>query len=143
MSPDHIPNSYLIKSNSRLKALKVLLDDKAYSDVVREAQEIVELCSKGLLRIAKIDPPHQHDVGAELLAVKMKFSKNTPEDVELLAVANSWLRREREMSFYGAEDFDPVRGYSLDDADRAFGYAELARKMLAKELGAKPSVGQA
>jgi len=33
---------YLIKATKRLRILHVLLDDEAYSDVVCEAQEVVE-----------------------------------------------------------------------------------------------------
>jgi len=47
--------SYLIKFKKRLKALYVLLDEEAYSDVIREAQEIVELTVKGILRFKGID----------------------------------------------------------------------------------------
>ncbi len=49
MSPKDLPEAYLKKCNSRLKALKVLFDDESYSDVVREAQEMVELVSKEFL----------------------------------------------------------------------------------------------
>jgi HEPN domain-containing protein len=38
--------NYLTKVLKRLKILSVLLDEGAYSDVVREAQEIVELALK-------------------------------------------------------------------------------------------------
>jgi len=50
-----LAKSYLIKSKKRLKALYVLLDEEAYSDVIREAQEIVELTVKGILRFKGID----------------------------------------------------------------------------------------
>lgn len=45
-----LAESYLIKARKRLKILPVLLDEQAYSDVVRESQEIVELALKGMLR---------------------------------------------------------------------------------------------
>lgn len=40
-----------------MKILPVLLDEAAYSDVVREAQEFVELALKGMLRQVGIEPP--------------------------------------------------------------------------------------
>jgi len=46
-----LAQSYLLKARSRLKILQVLLDERAYSDVVREAQEIVELALKGMLPV--------------------------------------------------------------------------------------------
>jgi HEPN domain-containing protein len=39
------------------------LGEDDYSDVVREAQEIVELALKGMLRQIGIEPPKWHDVG--------------------------------------------------------------------------------
>jgi HEPN domain-containing protein len=132
MSPKDLPAAYLKKSRSRLKALRVLYDDRSFSDVVRESQEIVELCSKGILRIALIDPPHRHDVAEELCEAKNALPKSHHETLDELATANHWLRREREMAFYGADDFDPTEGYSLHDADRALGCAQLAVGLLSK-----------
>jgi HEPN domain-containing protein len=130
MSPKNLPLAYLKKSKSRLRALKVLMEDQNYSDVVRESQEIVELCSKGILRVALIDPPHLHDVANELMGVVDTLGKTFLPAIESLATANHWLRREREMAFYGADDFDPTEGYSIKDAERAFEFAELAVKTL-------------
>jgi HEPN domain-containing protein len=45
-----LAQSYLTKAQKRLKILGVLLGDDAYSDVVREAQDIVELALKGMLK---------------------------------------------------------------------------------------------
>jgi len=49
--------SYLEKASKRAKILALLRREKAYSDVVREAQEIVELSLKGMLRQVGIEPP--------------------------------------------------------------------------------------
>lgn len=38
-----LARSYLEKARKRLRILDVLMEEEAYSDVVREAQEIVEL----------------------------------------------------------------------------------------------------
>jgi len=46
-----LAQNYLAKAKSRLKSLRVLQEDKDYSDVVREAQEVVELSLKGMLRL--------------------------------------------------------------------------------------------
>ena len=54
--------SYLLKATSRMRILPVLMEDENWSDVVREAQEIVELATKAILRRAGIDPPKWHDV---------------------------------------------------------------------------------
>ena len=49
--------SYLAKATLRLDILPVLFERAGYSDVVREAQEIVELALKGMLRQAGIEAP--------------------------------------------------------------------------------------
>ena len=130
MSPKDLPSAYLKKSKSRLKALRVLLDEESFSDVVRDAQAIVELCSKGILRLFLIDPPHLHDVANELLQIRQQFDPQAQKQLDDLVIGNHWLRREREMAFYGADDFDPTEGYSLQDARRAFAFAEQAISLL-------------
>lgn len=134
MSPSTLPLAYLKKSQSRLRALSILMQDQNFSDVVQEAQEIVELCSKAILRIALLDPPHRHDVAAELAQIKGSFDHAYRGEITELETANRWLRREREMSFYGADDFDPTSGYSIEDANRAFRYAEIAVAVLNRLL---------
>lgn len=51
-----LAQSYLEKATKRLKILPVLFDEEAYSDVIREAQEIVELALKGMLRAIGVEP---------------------------------------------------------------------------------------
>jgi HEPN domain-containing protein len=67
--------SYLIKARKRLKILPVLLDEAAYSDVVREAQEIVELALKGMLRQVGIEPPKWHGCGRAVERVSYALSR--------------------------------------------------------------------
>jgi hypothetical protein len=58
-----LAQAYVFKASKRLTILDVLNREEFYSDVVREAQEPVELALKGILREIGIDPPKQHDVG--------------------------------------------------------------------------------
>ena len=58
MTNTSLAESYLLKARVRLDVLEVFLDKEAYSDVVREAQEIVELALKGMLRQVGMEPPH-------------------------------------------------------------------------------------
>uniref|UniRef100_A0A832A3P2 DNA-binding protein n=1 Tax=Desulfacinum infernum TaxID=35837 RepID=A0A832A3P2_9BACT len=88
MKADKLAQAYLRKAQVRLESLHFFKDRKAYSDVVREAQELVEL----LLKAA-----HLHEI--------RRISKR--------------LRKERELSFYGAEDFIPTEEYDVEDADHA------------------------
>lgn len=45
-----LAQSYLEKAKKRLRVLDVLMVEEAYSDVVWEAWEVVELALKGILR---------------------------------------------------------------------------------------------
>jgi HEPN domain-containing protein len=119
MTNTSLAQSYLIKAIKRLKILTVLLDDAAYSDVVREAQEIVELALKGMLRQAGVEPPKWHDVGQVLREYRDRFPAQAAAQVERLAEISGWLRKEREFSFYGDVDFIPTEEYTRADALRA------------------------
>jgi len=119
MTNTSLAQSYLVKAIKRLKILTVLLDDEAYSDVVREAQEIVELALKGMLRQAGVEPPKWHDVGQVLREYRDRFPAQAAAQVERLAEISGWLRKEREFSFYGDVDFIPTEEYTRADAQRA------------------------
>lgn len=124
MTNQSLATSYLAKATSRLKLLPLLLSDEDYSDVIREAQEIVELALKAMLRNQGIEPPKWHDVGPILLGHAERFPSGTRAHLQRLAEISKWLRREREMAFYGEIDFIPSEEYELDDARRASADAE-------------------
>ena len=123
-----LARSYLIKSQKRLKILDVLLTESAYSDVIREAQEIVELALKGMLRQAGIEPPKWHDVSSLIIEYRVRFPESVDRDAERLAEISSYLRKEREFSFYGDIDFIPTEKYSREDAHKAITDAKLVVK---------------
>lgn len=114
-----LAEAYLVKAQKRLKILGVLLAEAAYSDVVREAQEIVELALKGMLRQVGIEPPKWHDVGEMLREFRGRYPPPVAERIERLAQISSWLRKEREFAFYGDIDFIPTERYTRADATRA------------------------
>ncbi len=120
MTNQSLARSYLIKAQKRLKALAVLRDEGAHSDVVREAQEMVELALKGMLRAVGIEPPKFHDVGGLLTEHGAKFSEAVRSQLARAAEISKRLRRERELAFYGDVDFIPTEEYSAADAERAY-----------------------
>ena len=97
MTNSSLAVSYLKKATGRLAFLRVLQQKKAYSDVVREAQEIVELALKGMLRQAGLEPPKWHDVGSLLIEHQGRFEPRVRRRVARLAQASEWLRAEREL----------------------------------------------
>ena len=114
-----LARSYLEKASVRLKVLDLLVSEKAYSDVVREAQEAVELALKGILRHIGVEPPKQHDVGRLIIEYAAKLPAQVESSAGRLAEISKWLRKEREFAFYGAVDFVPSEEYTLEDANRA------------------------
>ena len=119
MTNTSLAESYLIKARVRLEVLEVYLDKEAYSDVVREAQEIVELALKGMLRQVGMEPPHWHDVGWFVREHRDRFPAVTDSGIERLAEVSTALRKERELAFYGAIDFIPTDEYTREQAEQA------------------------
>jgi hypothetical protein len=86
---------------------------------VREAQEIVELALKGMLRRVGIDPPKWHDVGFIFLEYAELFPAAVVPFLPELNRISKWLRRERELAFFGDIDFIPSEEYTRDHALQA------------------------
>ncbi len=105
MTNESLAQSYLRKASDRLDVLEVLLKKGAYSDVVREPQELVELALKGMLRAIGIEPPKLHDVGGLLLDHHERFSEDVRSQLTNLAGISKRLRKECELAFYGDLDF--------------------------------------
>lgn len=135
MTTNDLATGYHRKCVDRLAALEVLHAREAYSDVVRESQELVELALKGMLRWAGIDPPKIHDVGDLLVGFADRFPDVSGDELATLAEASKELRKEREFSFYGDIDFIPTDEYDADDAAVALGQARLAAGCLGRLLG--------
>lgn len=114
-----LAQSYIKKATDRLDILDLLLKKAAYSDVMREAQEIVELATKGMLRAVGIEPPKFHDVGDLLLEHTDKYPDDISKHVEKIASISKRLRKERELSFDGDIDFIPTEEYTITDAQEA------------------------
>ncbi len=129
-----LARSYLVKAQKRLKVLPALLAEEAYSDVIREAQEIVELALKGVLRHAGVEPPKWHDVGTLVQEYRDRFPA-VATHIDRVAEISGWLRKEREFSFYGDIDFIPTERYTRADAERALEDARLVVSVAATVIG--------
>jgi len=108
-----------------------------YADVVREAQEVVELVLKAVLRIAGIDVPKIHDVGKILIKYSYLLPDEIKENLHEISRISKELRKERELSFYGAEDFIPLEGCSAEEALRAINYAKFVVEVVKKAYSVK------
>lgn len=124
MTNEALAQSYLRKALDRLDILDLLMGKRAYSDVVREAQEIVELALKAMLREVGVEPPKWHDVGSILKDERARFAPDVQSDLEELARISEWLREEREVAFYGDDDVAPTEAYDEEDGARAISDAQ-------------------
>ena len=135
MTSEALASSYLVKATKRLRVLDVLTDEEAYLDVVREAQEIVELALKGMLRSIGVEPPRVHDVGPLVVEHRGRLAPLSAAEAEDLARISKWLRKEREFAFYGDVDLIPTDEYTSDDAERARRDARRAVEQARKVIG--------
>jgi len=135
MTNKTLAHSYLRKASDRIDILHLLFKKGAFSDVIREAQEVVELSLKGMLRFVGIEPPKYHDVGGLLLEHRDKFPTDIACHLKKLASISKKLRKERELAFYGDIDFITTEEYTNEDALQAIKDAEFvvekARKLIA------------
>jgi HEPN domain-containing protein len=100
VTSEDLARSYLVKARARLKALALLRDEGDHSDVVREAQELVELALKAMLRAGGVEPPKFHDVGNLLLEHRARFTRGVADRLDRAAEISRRLRRDRELAFY-------------------------------------------
>jgi len=131
MFNDALARDYILRSEKRLKALAVLVQEEAWADVVREAQEIVELSLKALLRVSGVEVPRVHDVSSAIEECRSRLPTwITDRHIEEFLVISRSLRRDRELAFYGSEDLTPSEFYKKSDAKKAFDWAEFVVKSL-------------
>ncbi|MCZ7562500.1 MAG: HEPN domain-containing protein [Burkholderiales bacterium] len=123
MTANELAAAYFDKARARIRVLELLAELGAHSDVVREAQELVELALKGMLRWVGIDPPKWHDVGPVLLEQEDMFSAALRPSLPRLAAISLRLRKERETAFYGDIDLIPTQLYGPEDSQRAIAEA--------------------
>jgi len=130
-----LSKSYIKKATDRLDILDLLFKKKAYSDVIREAQEIVELALKGLLRHIGIEPPKWHDVSSILRENKDLLPPGISKELLRITRVSKKLRKERELAFYGDEDFIPTEEYDARDAKDAIRDANFVVKTVTIAVG--------
>jgi HEPN domain-containing protein len=132
---DGLAKDYLKRAGSRLRALEVLMAERSWADVVREAQEIVEITLKGLLRACRIEVPQVHDVSPVLLDNRELLPREIDGQLDELVKISRSLRRDRELAFYGSEDLTPSEFYKEEDAVTALAQARMLHAAVSKALG--------
>lgn len=116
--------SYVERARGRLPFLQQMQAAGLHADVVRESQEVVELALKGLLRIAGLDPPKEHDVSKFMGRERSRLPAVIVENLGDIRRMSKRLRRDRELAFYGDSDFVPSDEYDAEDSTEAIQFAE-------------------
>lgn len=110
---------YILRAGNRLAAVEVLMQRQGYADVVKESQELIELCLKAMLHFSGVDVPMLRDVSDILIRSESVLSSSIRPHVKQLAKISKNLRRDSELSFYGSEDLTPSEFYKEEDAKAA------------------------
>jgi len=135
MTSEDLARAYIRKARARLGALAHLRDAGDHSDVVREAQELVELALKAMLRAVGIEPPRVHDVGGLVLEHAARFPADLRARLGRAAQASERLRQERERAFYGDVDFIPTEEYTAEESKQAYDDAALVLTLAEEAVG--------
>jgi len=133
-NPD-LAADYVRRATARLAAIDVLFEAESWPDVVREAQEVVELALKGCLRRFGIEPPRIHDVSDVLIEEQQRLPASLQAELPRLAAVSRDLRRDRELAFYGAEDLTPSGFYGRADAEQAREGARMVVRVVREHVG--------
>lgn len=134
MTNDELTKSYLEKAKIRLEALEFYHQKKGYSDVVRESQECVELLLKALLRYCGLEVPKVHDVSRDLKANKNKLPPIIKDNLDEISSISRTLRKDRELAFYGTEDWIPTKEYDETDSRNAIQMAQKIYQWVSQAL---------
>lgn len=122
---------YLARAIVRADALHVYRAASAWPDVVREAQEAVELFLKAALRAAGVEPARTHDPAEILRANVDRFPPWFADRVPDLAAVSSELVGHRGIAFYGDErrGIPPDLLFGREDAERALEQVSFVRSL--------------
>ena len=78
-----------------------------------------------MLRAARIEVPRVHDLSPLLEQNRELLPAGIRPRVDELVRISRFLRRDRELAFYGSEDLTPSEFYTREDASTALEYAQL------------------
>lgn len=125
---------YLSRAEKRIKMLEFLKNEQDYADVIREAQEVVELLLKALIMSAGLEIPKVHDVSSYIGKHIEFFPDVIKKNFEKIRNISRELRKERELAFYGAYDWIPSEEYTLEEAERAISWTREIIKLVKEAI---------
>ena len=122
MTNVRLAEAFLDRARARLQALDTLRSEADYSDVVREARDIVELCFRGMLRIMEVEVSRYRDAGEVLRENMPKLPAEVRAHSSRITEIYDDLTRRRTL--VPPEEGVPIEKLLLVDADRATAEAE-------------------
>ncbi len=126
MTSIRLAEAFLVRARTRLKALDALRAEADFSDVVREARDIVDLCIRGMLRVMDIEVSRWREAGEILQENIRRFPSEIVAHEERLMGILKDLAQANEIPPTD-EDGTPhavVGKMNIADADRATAEAE-------------------
>jgi HEPN domain-containing protein len=126
MTSIRLAEAFLDRARTRLQALDALRAEADFSDVVREARDIVDLCIRGMLRVMDIEVSRWREAGEILQENIRRFPTEIVAHEERLMGILKDLAQANEIP---PSDEDPVphaviEKMNIADADRATAEAE-------------------
>ena len=126
MTSIRLAEAFLDRARTRLQALDALRAEADFSDVVREARDIVDLCIRGMLRVMDIEVSRWREAGEILQENIRRFPSEIVAHEERLMGILKDLAQANEIP---PSDEEPVphaviEKMNIADADRATAEAE-------------------
>ena len=116
MTNNVMSSNYLRQAATRLRGLELYMELRDWPTVVREAQEVVELCLKGALRFVAVEPARTHDVAGILRRSAARFPVWFADEIPDLATISTALAGQRGPAFYGDERLNIAPDELFDEA---------------------------
>ena len=126
MTSIRLAEAFLDRARTRLQALDALRAEADFSDVVREARDIVDLCIRGMLRVMDIEVSRWREAGEILQENIRRFPSEVVAHEERLMGILKDLAQANQIP---PSDEEPVphaviEKMNIADADRATAEAE-------------------
>jgi len=118
-----LAEAFLERARVRLRSLEALRAEADFSDIIREARDITELCFRGMLRILGIEVSRWRDVGEVLTENIRRLPADVAAHKDRILEIHRDLKAERHAAL-AEETPMPVEKLLMADADRAVAEAE-------------------
>ena len=121
---ENLAKEYIEQAETHRKRARTLLEQWEFPESVQMSQRCVELCLKAILRKYDVEPPHKHDVGAELAQISAKLPETFKAKVGKLRLASLTLAMWRDPSTYGLQQIGPSTMFGKEEAELALHFAD-------------------